>query len=371
MMANHAGWDTSNLHTSGLYWSNDDRDASEFSISGNGLGPTLNCYQYANRMAIATIAHHKGVHEEADRFELLAKALREKINQMLWHEEDGFYKVIPLQNRNDLLPDCPVDSRRNVREIWGYLPWLFGVAPEGRAQAFRQLLYVNGFGAAHGLTTAERRHPGFGLFYTGEELNAWRLSRDEKPVGSKGHECLWNGPSWPFSTCMTLKALANLLTSGEHQEAINAADYVRLLTQYAHAHVRLLENGNYIPWLDENLNPDTGDWISRTRLMAWEEGNWSKEKGGYERGKDYNHSTYCDLIIGGLFGIRPSLNNVRIAPLFPAQWPYAALEDLTVHGHNVVIRYNNPHLGGEGYRILVDGECVLKAETPHAFEFTF
>lgn len=368
MMANHAGWEASNLHASGLYWSCDDRDASEFSISGNGLRPTLNCYQYANEMAIAQFARRKGMKKEADRYEMLARALREKINRMLWHEEDGFYKVLPLQSRNDPLPGGPADPRRDAREIWGYLPWLFGVAPEGRAQAFRQLLCVSGFGAAHGLTTAERRHPGFGLFYTGEELNAWRLSRDEKPVGPKGHECLWNGPSWPFSTCMALKALANLLASGERQEAINGADYVRLLTQYAQAHVRRLENGTFIPWLDENLNPDTGDWISRTRLMAWDEGNWSKEKGGCERGKDYNHSTYCDLVIGGLFGVRPSLDSLRIAPLIPAAWPYAALEDLAVHGHTIAVRYDNPRLGGEGYRIYVDGECVRKAEMPEAFE---
>ena len=26
------------------------------------------------------------------------------------------------------------------------------------------------------------------------------------------------------------------------------------------------------------------------------------DKGGKERGKDYNHSTFCDLIINGLIG---------------------------------------------------------------------
>ena len=61
-----------------------------------------------------------------------------------------------------------------------------------------------------------------------------------------------------------------------------------------------IENGNIVPWIDENLNPFTGDWISRTRLKTWENGTWSKGKGGVERGKDYNHSTFCDLIISGL-----------------------------------------------------------------------
>lgn len=368
MAENHAGWNETNLHASGLYWSNDDRDASEFSISGNGLRPTLNCYQYANETAIATFARRKGELEMAVHFERLAMGLRKKINRMLWDEEAGFYKVLPLQSRNDPLPGGVPDPRRDVREIWGYLPWTFGAAPEGRADAFRQLLDRNGFRAAYGLTTAERRHAGFGLFYTGEEFNVWRASRDETPIGPKGHECLWNGPSWPFSTCMALKALGNLLASGEKQEAINASDYLWLLTQYAQAHVRRLENGDLIPWIDENMHPDTGDWISRTRLRSWENGHWSNEKGGYERGKDYNHSTFCDLVISGLFGVRPTLHSVRITPLFPAHWPYAVLEDLPVHGQHISILYHNPHLGGEGYRIFAGSKCVFKARMPQACE---
>lgn len=370
MVGNHVGWDKTNLHESGLYWSNDDRDASEYSISGNGLRPTLNSYQYANETAISTFARIKGELDTAKTFAEKALKLYEKINRELWDEEKRFYKVLPLQKRDSGVPRAPVDPRFDVREIWGYLPWLFGCAPEGRADAFSQLLDVNGFRAAHGLTTAERRHPGFGLFYTGDELNSWRSARGETPVGPKGHECLWNGPSWPFSTCMAIGAVANLLQSGEAQTVINPVDFLFLLTQYAKAHVRQV-GGTFIPWLDENLNPDTGDWISRTRLCAWESGQWSSDKGGYERGKDYNHSSFANLVISGLFGIRPSLENVRITPLFPAAWPFASLEDIRVHGHDVDIRYDNIRLGGEGYRVYVDGDCVLRAEMPVEFSLGF
>jgi len=33
-------------------------------------------------------------------------------------------------------------------------------------------------------------------------------------------------------------------------------------------------------------------------------GTGTRDKGGVERGKDYNHSTFCDLIITGLVGLR-------------------------------------------------------------------
>ena len=51
-----------------------------------------------------------------------------------------------------------------------------------------------------------------------------------------------------------------------------------------------------------------GDWISRTILERWKKEKndkgeeWPMNKGGKERGKDYNHSTFCDLIINGLIG---------------------------------------------------------------------
>ena len=368
LVENYTGWEESNLHrASGLYWSIDDRDASEFSISGNGLRPTLNCYQYANARSIATFARRSGGEALAERFEAKAAALKERINALLWRGEDAFYKAIPLQSKEAPLED-DIDPRRNVREIWGYLPWTFGVAPEGRAEAFRQLLDVNGFRAAHGMTTAERRHPGFGLFYTGDELNDWLQARGEPRISPKGHECLWNGPSWPFSTCLALRAVANVLDSGEPQSVINAADYTYLLTQYALAHRRMLPDGTFIPWLDENMHPDTGDWISRTRLAHWDDGSWSREKGGRERGKDYNHSTFCDLVIGGLFGVQPTLDTLRIAPLFPAHWSYAVLEDLRIHGHRVDIRYENPVLGGQGYTICIDGDCAFQSEWPAMWE---
>ncbi len=366
MVQNHMGWDATNLHSSGLYWSIDSKDASEFSVSGTGLRPTLNCYQYANEMAIAEFSRRKGNHSQAEHFYILAQSLKERINQMLWNEQDAFYKVLPLTNRTDTLQMEEPDTRRNVREIWGFLPWTFELAPQGRAVAFEQLLQVNGFGAAYGLTTAERRHPGFGIFYTGEELNSWLESRGEKTIGAKGHECLWNGPSWPFSTCLTLKALSNLLVSGETQDTVNATDYVRLLVQYARSHIRLHESGVFIPWLDENINPDTGDWISRTRLSQWDDKGWSSEKGGYERGKDYNHSTFCDLVISGLFGVRPDFERISVEPLFPAEWPYATLENLRVHQRRLDILYQNPKLGGTGYRVLVDDECVHQSNLPQS-----
>src|SRR5699024_1125497 len=56
LISNYRQWEESNLHDSGLFWSYDDRDAMELSISGSGLRPTLNSYMYADALAISKIA---------------------------------------------------------------------------------------------------------------------------------------------------------------------------------------------------------------------------------------------------------------------------------------------------------------------------
>jgi len=69
-----------------------------------------------------------------------------------------------------------------------------------------------GFYAPFGPTTAEQRHAQFAISY-------------------QGHECQWNGPSWPYSTAITLTALANLLNRGG-QDVITRPDYFALLRNY-------------------------------------------------------------------------------------------------------------------------------------------
>jgi hypothetical protein len=209
-----------------------------------------------------------------------------------------------------------------------------------KASAWKQLTDPKGFFAPYGPTTAEQRHPEFALTY-------------------EGHECLWDGPSWPFATSITLTGLANLL-NGPEQDVITKKDYFELLKLFARSHHRTREDGVTVPWLDENLNAHTGDWISRTRLKTWKAGTWDAGKGGEERGKDYNHSTFCDLLITGLVGLRPRSDEVvEVNPLLPeALWDYFCLDRIAYHGHRLTIRYDRhgEHYGmGVGLRVWVDG----------------
>ena len=80
-----------------------------------------------------------------------------------------------------------------------------------------------------------------------------------------------------------------------------------------------------IPLIDENLTPFTGDWISQTMLIA-------KGKGFNEHGKDYNQSSYVDLLITGLVGLKPRTDNVvEVNVLLPNNvWVYFCLDKFLI-----------------------------------------
>ena len=99
------------------------------------------------------------------------------------------------------------------------------------------------------------------------------------------------------------------------------------------------------PWIDENLNPDKKDWIARTLLRQ-------RKAPLRERGKDYNHSTFCDLVISGLVGFVPNgEKGFAVDPLADPAWDYFVLDNLRYRGHDVAIRY----LRGKGLSVEVDG----------------
>lgn len=344
LVKNYQAWENGNLDENGLFWQEDGRDGMEVSICGalsegaRGYRATINTYMYADAMAIAAIA---AVFKEKDTeagFISKAHQIRQKVQQLLWDDKASFFKVLP-KGQSEL---C------SARELHGYTPWYGNLPDEKYSVAWKYLTDSNYFSAPFGPTTAERNHPGFRISY-------------------EGHECQWNGPSWPYATSVTLTAAANLLNN-YHQSYFTKKDYYMLLGRYANSHQRKNEEGKTIPWIDENLNPFSGDWISRSRLKTWSNDTWSAEKGGVERGKDYNHSTFCDLIITGLLGIRPRQgDSLIINPLIPrGMWEYFCLDNVPYHGKVLTVLYDQTgkrYKKGKGFMIFVNGKKIASSRS--------
>ena len=128
------------------------------------------------------------------------------------------------------------------------------------------------------------------------------------------------------------------------------------------------EDGKTVFWIDENINPFNGDWISRTRLKTWKNGGWDTEANWVERGKDYNHSTFADLIINGLVGIQPQLDgSLIVEPLAPDSWEFFAVDEVPFRGKMVSVLWDKDgsrYGKGAGFAVYVDGVEVFRSKSP-------
>jgi len=335
LVHNYEEWEKEKLAPDGLFWQIDDKDGMEFSISGSaglkmlgepGKRPSINSYMFGDAAAIAKIAELAGRKDVAKEYEAKAEMLKKLIQSKLWNDEAKFFMTLP----------CNAQTLVNVREEIGFTPWYFNLPDSGYEEAWKQLMDPNGFYAPFGPATAEQRHPQFAIRY-------------------EGHSCQWNGPSWPYATVITLTALANVLNNYK-QDVISKADYFETLKIYTKSHRLKRQDGRVVPWIDENLNPYTGDWIARTRLAP------------NVRGKDYNHSSYCDLIISGLAGLRPRPDDiVEVNPLVPIDtWDWFCLDNVLYHGRVITILWDSigtRYGKGKGLHVFANGTEIAQADS--------
>ena len=324
LVANYRAWERERRDPNGLFWQIDDRDGMECSIGGNGYRPTINGYMYGEARAIARIAELAGRTELAESFHKDAERIRRLTIDKLWDQEARFFKTWPRGRNERAGADDAGRPLVDVRELHGYVPWYFRLPEPTHSVAWTQLMDPQGFHAPFGPTTAERRHPRF--------------------MFTHPHDCLWNGPSWPYATTQTLVAMANLLNDYE-QDIVSQRDYFTVLGNYARSQYK---DGQ--PWIAENLDGITGRWIVDK-----------------PRSVDYNHSGYADLIINGLVGLRPREGDtVVVSPLVPqCVWDYFCLEDIPYHGRKLTVLYDKTgdrYGMGRGLRILADGREIAAAD---------
>jgi hypothetical protein len=332
-LADYRLWEQERLTTSGLFWQRDVSDGMEVSISGGrkvkNIRPSINSYMYGNARAIAAMAEMSGRRDLAGEYAAKAGRLKSLVEEQLWNREAAFFET-RLES----------GALSQVREAIGYTPWYFGL-PDDRpeyAAAWKQLMDPQGFFAPYGPTTAERRHPGFQIAYEGDD-------------------CQWNGPSWPFATTITLRALANVLHHYRQTE-VSIADYFRTFEIYSRSQHLKLANGRVVPYIDENLNPFTGDWLARARKL--------RKPDFYDRGAHYNHSGYADLVITGIAGLRPRADSlVEVHPLAPAgQWDWFCLDRVPYNGRSLTIFWDatGKKFGrGRGLTVLANGRRIAKS----------
>ena len=319
LVADYQAWETERRRPDGLFWQFDVRDSMEESISGSRTAmhvrPTINSYMAANARALAKIALLAGRSDIAATYQAKYDDLRPKLIAAMWDDTAKFFKV-----------QFEAGGLSDAREAIGFIPWQFNLAGPEHAEAWSQLTDPAGFWAPMGLTTAERRHP---LFRT----------------HGTGHSSEWDGPIWPFATSQSLDALANMLNGPGPHYATNW-DYFNALLTYARSQQLDSE-----PYLGEYIDEITGEWL---------------EGRDVQNSRYYNHSTFCDLVISGLVGLKPREDNiVEVAPLVPQNsWNWFCLDNVLYHGCLLTIVWDRDGLRygrGAGFRIYCDDQLIASS----------
>lgn len=313
LKAEYAYWEETHRLPNGLYWQGDVQDGMEESISGGRkkqyARPTINSYMYGNAKALAEVARLLGNQADEQLYEQKAAEIKELIYTKLWNDEHCFFETMRGEERS------------NVREAIGYIPWYFNLPEKQHENAWLQINDKEGFDAPYGLTTAERRHPEFRTHGVGK--------------------CEWDGAIWPFASSQTLTALANYLNT-EKDPVVTEQSYFRHMELYVES---MHHRGR--PYIGEYLDEVTGYWL----------------KGDQERARYYNHSTFNDLMITGLVGLRPRADRtLEVNPLIPdTEWDWFCLDNVLYHNHIITIvwdRHGDRYHLGKGLTLLVDGKKV-------------
>jgi F5/8 type C domain/Trehalase len=322
-------WDS----TKGLYYIPAMPDATEYTIAsidasggkdgfddGEAFRPTVNSYMYGNAMAISKIAALKGNKALSEEFLQKALNLKSIVEKELWNDS--------LKHFTDRFKaDNQYVHYWNFirgRELAGFIPWYFNLPLNSQAynSAWDHIKDTNQLLGKFGFRTNEPSYEYYFKQYVFFQ-------------GQRGSQ--WNGPSWPYQSSQVLTGMANLLNNYT-QAIITRSDYIKLLRLYTQQH--FLPDGRIN--LVENYDPNNGGPI----VYYY----WSNH---------YNHSSFNNLIITGLCGVRPSDNDtLDINPLVDGTIGYFCLDDVVYHGHKLTIVYDkdgSKYNMGKGITVLVDG----------------
>lgn len=326
-------WDDHFDSVKNLYYIPAMPDATEYTIAsidasggkdgfddGEAFRPTINSYMYANAMAISHVAAMKGDSSTAKRYLQKALVLKTNVEDNLWNDSlQHFTDRFKVNNKY-----VHYWNFIRGRELAGLIPWYFNLPADKST--------FNG-AWKHATDTSELLGT-FGL-RTNEPSYEYYFKQYEFFQGQRGSQ--WNGPSWPYQTSQALTGMANLLNNYQ-QDVITPSDYVHLLRLYTRQH--------YLPGgkidLVENYDPNLGGPI----VYFY----WSNH---------YNHSSFNNLIITGLCGIRPSEDDTMVInPLVDSSIQYFCLDDVLYHGHKLTIMYDKDgsrYNFGKGVIAFIDG----------------
>ena len=107
-----------------------------------------------------------------------------------------------------------------------------------------------------------------------------------------------------------------------------------------------VEDGRRINFIDEVMLPYDYVWYARLKR---------KDRPDPNRGRDYNHSTFIDLVIIGLCGVDIKSEKLTVSPKIKGIWKWFKLENLSFRKESYTIYYDEDgSVFGKGCGIIIE-----------------
>jgi len=310
-------------------WTGNDADAVSFDYYGRANERAESAYVYAGANAAAAAYQLLGDDDKATEMHGVADKVKQGVLENLWDADEKLIKHRDLQT-GELIP---------WKEINNYYPYSVGLMPQPGDDD-----YDDDYVEALRLFADDAEYPIF-PFTTANQA-------DKADAAEAGHPGTNNFSI--INSTVTFRMIAAALRDYP-TDAIDAEWYKKLLYWNAWAHY---QNGgdNRLPdqnefWADGSADPQSIDyrsWIHHTIL-----------------------GTTNFTMIEDAMGLRPRTDDkIELYPI-DIDWPYFTANNLSYHGSDLTITWDEPGDGErpygddvpEGYSAFIDGELAFTVDS--------
>ena len=281
-------------------------------------------YHYLNTRGLAAVCRILG-DEDAEKYEQMAEQIASDVNNKMWDEETHFYYDLHYQT----------DEKAMVKNIVGVYPYWAEIASAEKLPGLEYLMDPEQFNTGNAFPSVSKENPVY------SPAGGWKGNYIKGRDG-----CVWDGPSWPYTTAIALSALGR--QSQLHDHRYDGA-FWEFFRQYTNQHFR--DGDINRPYLVEHYNPETGERLSDE--------------------VDYNHSYWIDLVVSFIVGVQVQEKTIVVDPLkLGLSW--FRLEDLEIRGHRYGVSWSDGKTRGSipaGMTITRDGENIFQTEQLERVEF--
>ncbi|MFD2114966.1 trehalase family glycosidase [Paenibacillus yanchengensis] len=283
-------------------------------------------YHYLNALGVANLC--KELQDpEAEYYENLAKEIKASILDKMWDEETSFFYDLHYET----------DEKALVKNIVGFYPAWAEILDQQHNELMAHLVNPEEFSTA-------------GVYPT-VSIDSKVFAREGGWFGKfiKGRNgCMWNGPSWPYTTGIALDALAR---ESKRQHLKYNEAFAEGLRAYSFQHFQNHDLNQ--PGLVEHYNGETGEPLSDEQ--------------------EYNHSYYIDLIVTHVAGLQLTATHLSLQPI-DVGLDYFVLDDVMIAGNKLRITYLKSGLDSNdsniqpGYHLYSNNKLIFSAESLQSVE---